>query len=119
MAHPKGDVDGLVFAKFKIGPSSRILTRIASKTPRQRAIGSSAKGRGRSLNGIGGFQWTILPLGNLFQDRVGHCRDQVWRYLKAVNLQQMAPKSKMGMSRVLMPRAYIDKIFSSKPGKRR
>ena len=56
----------------------------------------------------------LLPGGDLVEHGVRDRADQIGRHLDPVKLLQV-PRD----LRVLMPRAYIDTIFSSNPGKRR
>lgn len=56
----------------------------------------------------------LLAGGNLIEDGVGHRADQVRRHVDAIQIVQV-PRDLL----VLIPRAYIDTILSSKPGKRR
>ena len=63
---------------------------------------------------VDGLQRSDLPGGDLLQNSVRHRADEVGRDLDAVKLAQM-PDDLAGA----MPRAYIDTILSSKPGKRR
>ncbi|MDR7156679.1 hypothetical protein J2W40_003524 [Sphingobium xenophagum] len=53
----------------------------------------------------------MLPDGDFIEHRVRQRADEIGRHIDAVRCPVI--------SRVLMPRAYIDTIFSSKPGKRR
>lgn len=64
--------------------------------------------------GVAGVQWAVLPFGDFLQHGVGDHRDKVGRDIDAVKLFEM-PR----ISRTVMPRAYIEMIFSSKSGKRR
>ena len=53
---------------------------------------------------------------NLVQHRIGDRRDQVGRDINAVEFLEVAADL---LSRTVMPRAYIEMIFSSKSGNRR
>jgi hypothetical protein len=61
------------------------------------------------------LQRPCLPGRNLVENRVGDGADESGRNLDAVELAQTPPRCPT-ISRVLMPRAYIDTILSSKPG---
>jgi hypothetical protein len=63
---------------------------------------------------IGGIEQALLPGGNFLDHGIGDGRYQIRRDVDAIKLPQMPV-----ISRVLMPRAYIEIILSSKPGKRR
>jgi hypothetical protein len=64
--------------------------------------------------GIDRLERPGLPRGDLLQDGVGDDADEIRRDLDTIELAQMPT-----ISRALMPRAYMDTILSSKPGKRR
>jgi transposase InsO family protein len=57
------------------------------------------------------LQRPVLPFADRLQNRVGHRRDQIGRNLGPMDLEQMALNLSGGHAG-----AYIDTIFSSKPG---
>jgi hypothetical protein len=70
------------------------------------------------------FQRPVLPFGDFVQHGIGHRTDEIGRGVDAVEFAQMTLPKRVHarvaqISRTLIPRAYMETIFSSKPGKRR